>query len=132
MLYLTMPVTEIEIYDALRNKIGEESAKTLLEFIDLRVEKEFERKKDLLATKQDIVELRSATKQDIAELRNATKQDIAELRAEVKQDIAELKAELEVKIEKVKTTLIKWMFIFWAGQVGVLVAILTLFFRVLK
>lgn len=116
-----MPVTEIEIYDALRNKIGEESAKTLLEFIDLRVEKEFERKKDLLATKQDI-----------AELRSATKQDIAELRAEVKQDIAELKAELEVKIEKVKTTLIKWMFIFWAGQVGVLVAILTLFFRVLK
>ncbi|MGC8938735.1 MAG: LA_3696 family protein, partial [Thermodesulfovibrio sp.] len=59
---------------------------------------------------------------------SATKQDIAELRAEVKQDIANL----EVKIERVRADLIKWMFIFWAGQVGVLVAILTLFFRVLK
>ena len=109
-----MPVTEIEIYEALKEKIGESSAKTLIEFIDLRVEKEFERKKDILATKQDIAELRAATKQDIAELRSATKQEISEL---------------EVKIEKTKTDLIRWMFIFWVGQIGVLVAILALFFK---
>ena len=167
-----MPVTEIEIYEALKEKIGESSAKILIEFIDLRVEKEFERKKDILATKQDIAELRSAnkqdieelktvTKQDIAELRSANKQDIEELKTATKQDIAELrsankqdieelktttnqeiarlevkierlKSELETKIEKTKTELIKWMFIFWAGQIGVLLAILALFFRILR
>ena len=145
-----MPVTEIEIYEALKEKIGESSAKILIEFIDLRVEKEFERKKDILATKQDIAELRSANKQDIEELKTATKQDIAELRSANKQDIEELKtttnqeiarlevkierlkSELETKIEKTKTELIKWMFIFWAGQIGVLLAILALFFRILR
>ncbi|GAB5045923.1 hypothetical protein [Thermodesulfovibrio sp. TK110] len=123
-----MPVIEIEVYEALKDKIGEGSAKTLLEFIDLRVEKEFERKKDILATKQDIAELRSATKQDIAELRSATKQDIAELRAITEQKIAEV----EVKIEKIKTELVRWMFMFWAGQIGVIVAILALFFKIMK
>jgi len=109
-----MPVTEIEIYEALKEKIGESSAKTLLEFIDLRVEKEFERKKDILATKQDNEELKTSIKQEITRL-------------EVK--IERFKSELESKIEKTKTELIKWMFIFWAGQIGVLVAILALFFK---
>ncbi|MDI6713990.1 MAG: DUF1640 domain-containing protein [Thermodesulfovibrio sp.] len=98
-----MPVTEIEIYEALKEKIGESSAKILIEFIDLKVEKEFERKKDILSTKQDIAELRSATMQEISEL--------------------------EAKIEKTKTDLIRWMFIFWVGQIGTLVAILALFFK---
>ncbi|WP_353684527.1 hypothetical protein V4D30_01685 [Thermodesulfovibrio sp. 3907-1M] len=98
-----MPVTEIEVYETLKEHVGEKSAKTLLEFINVMVEKEFERKKDILATKQDIAELRSATKQDIAEL--------------------------EVKIERVRADLIKWMFIFWAGQIGALTAILALFFK---
>ncbi len=135
-----MPVKEIEIYEALKDKIGESSAKTLLEFIDLRVEKEFERKKDVLATKQDIAELRSdleikieqsrlATKQDIAELRLEMKQEISELRSETKQEISDLRSELEVKIERVRADLIRWMFIFWAGQIGALIAILALFFK---
>jgi len=149
-----MPVTEIEIYEALKDKIGEDSAKTLLEFIDLRVEKEVERKKDILATKQniaglevkieqsslatkqDMAELRSEMKEDIAQLRSEMKQDIAELRSEMKQDMAELRSEmkqdiaqLEVKIERVRADLIRWMFIFWAGQIGALIAILALFFK---
>lgn len=33
------------------------------------------------------------------------------------------------ELAKQKAELIKWMFIFWVGQVGVLVAILSLFFR---
>lgn len=116
------------------------TAKTLLEFIDLRVEKEFERKKDILSTKEDIAELKSATRQDIEGLRSDTKheitnlraemkQEIADLRADTRQEIANLRADLEVKIEKVRADLIRWMFIFWAGQIGALIAILSLFFK---
>jgi len=142
-----MPVTEIEIYEALKEQIGDKPARILLEYIETKTEKEFEKKKDILATKQDIAELRAdlevkieqsriATKQDIELLRTATKQDIAELRADLevkieqsrsatKQDIAQL----EVKIERVRADLIRWMFIFWAGQIGALIAILALFFK---
>ena len=135
-----MPVTDIEIYEALKEQIGDKPARILLEYIETKTEKEFEKKKDILATKQDIAELRAdlevkieqsriATKQDIAELSAATKQDIAELRTATKQDIAELRADLEVKIERVRADLIRWMFIFWAGQIGALIAILALFFK---
>ena len=34
---------------------------------------------------------------------------------------------LNVKIEKTKAEIIKWMFIFWAGQTGIMVGILALF-----
>ncbi len=33
------------------------------------------------------------------------------------------------KIEKVRSDIIKWMFIFWVGQIGVIIAILTIFFK---
>jgi hypothetical protein len=35
-----------------------------------------------------------------------------------KKDLSDLKAEI-----------IKWMFIFWVGQIGVIIAILTIFFK---
>ena len=38
-------------------------------------------------------------------------------------------AKLDKKISETKAELIKWMFIFWAGQIIVLVAILNLFFK---
>ena len=38
-------------------------------------------------------------------------------------------AKLDVKIEKTKAEIIKWMFIFWAGQTGIMVGILALFHK---
>ncbi len=36
---------------------------------------------------------------------------------------------LDVKISEVKADLIRWMFIFWVGQLGALLGILFAFFR---
>ncbi|KAF0146388.1 MAG: hypothetical protein FD156_56 [Nitrospirae bacterium] len=80
-----MHVTEIELYEILKEKVGEKEAKTLVEYIETKVEKKFEEKHDILATKTDL--------------------------ANVKSDI------------------IKWMFLFWIGQLASLIAILQIFFR---
>ncbi len=87
-----MQVAEIELYEILKEKLGEKEAKTLVEYIEAKVEKKFVEKKDILATKIDIEELRT-------------------------------------EMQKMKADIIKWMFIFWAGQIGVLIAILQIFFR---
>ncbi len=58
-----MHVAEIELYEILKSKLGDKEAKTLVEYIEAKVEKKFEEKKDLLATKEDINNLRLATKQ---------------------------------------------------------------------
>ena len=87
-----MHVAEIELYEILKGKIGEKEARTLVEYIETKVVKELEERKDTFATKQDI-------------------------------------ARLELKIESSRADIIKWMFLFWIGQVATLFAILQLFFR---
>ncbi len=80
-----MQVAEIELYEILKSKVGEKEAKILVEYIEAKVEKKFEDKKDILATKTDL--------------------------ANMKADI------------------IKWMFLFWIGQLASLIAILQIFFK---
>jgi len=75
-----MSISEIQLFQILKNKLGEEEAKTLVEYVETKVEEEFDRKKDILATKEDI------------------------------------------------TNIIKWMFIFWVGQVAIIFGMLKVFF----
>ena len=94
-----MQVAEIELYEILKTKLGEKEAKTLVEYIEAKVGKELEEKKDILATKEDI---------------NGLKIEIEKVRTEM---------------EKTRSDIIKWMFLFWIGQVASLFAILQIFFR---
>jgi uncharacterized 2Fe-2S/4Fe-4S cluster protein (DUF4445 family) len=132
-----MQIAEIELYEILKPKVGEKEAKALVEYIETKVDRKLEEKKDILATKEDLanvkVELKDilATKEDLANVKVeltkdilATKEDLANVKAE----LTNVKAELMVKIEKTNSNIIKWMSIFWAGQIGALIAILQIFF----
>lgn len=87
-----MHVAEIELYEILKSKLGEKEAKVLVEYIEDKIDKRLDEKKDILASKQDI-------------------------------------ANLELKIEQTRSDIIKWMFLFWLGQLASLSAILQIFFR---
>ena len=60
-LYLTqkkvMVVSEITLFNTLKSKLGEQEAQIVVEGIKSAVKDEFENKKDVLLTKQDIVEM---------------------------------------------------------------------------
>ena len=58
-----------------------------------------------LASRVDLLDVKSALKADILELRAELKADIVELRAELKADIADLRAE----IHKVEGALSRWV-----------------------
>ncbi|MFH1296391.1 MAG: hypothetical protein ABIJ04_03855, partial [Bacteroidota bacterium] len=75
MRKIIMTVTTIDLYNILKVKIGENEAKTLVEFVETKVETKFDEHMDELATKKDLFQ--------------------------------------------VKADMIKWMFIFWVGQVSV-------------
>ena len=66
---------------------------------------------------QRIAELRAEFTTQIAELRAAFTTQIAELRAE-------FKAELSGRIAGLETRLIRWMFLFWVGTIGTMIALL--------
>jgi hypothetical protein len=46
-----------------------------------------------------------------------------------KEDLANLRTDLMVEIEKTRSDIIKWMFLFWIGQLASLIAILQIFFK---
>ena len=105
-----MQVAEIELYEILKTKLGEKEAKTLVEYIEAKVGKELEEKKDILATKEDI---------------NGLKIEIGKVRTEMVVEIGKVRTEME----KTRSDIIKWMFLFWIGQLASLIAILQIFFR---
>lgn len=46
-----------------------------------------------------------------------------------KDDLAKVKYDLSKEIGEYKTDTIKWMFIFWVGQIGAMLAILSLYLK---
>ncbi|MFI5136197.1 MAG: hypothetical protein ACHQIM_00130 [Sphingobacteriales bacterium] len=82
-----MQVSEIQLFQILKGKIGEKEAQTLVEYVETKIEKEFDTKRDVLATKEDLAR----------------------------------------EVGNTKSEIIKWMFIFWVGQLAAMIAIVKLF-----
>lgn len=57
------------------------------------------------------------------------RQEIANTRAELQAGIAHTSAELRAEIARTRADLIKWMFVFWVGQVAVISGILFAWLR---
>ena len=53
-----MIVSEIALYNVLKTKLGENEAQAVVEGIKQEVKNEFDNKKDILATKEDILNLK--------------------------------------------------------------------------
>ena len=102
-----MPV--ITIPKVIREKLGEDGAEALTKLLN---EIEEQAKEDNIRLVEEKFEKRLA-------------EEIGKVRVEIAKAIADL----DVKIERVQANLIKWMFIFWVGQIGVLTGILFAFFK---
>ena len=77
-----MVISEITLYNTLKEKLGDQVAQVVVESIKETVKEEVNNKKESLATKHDVSE--------------------------------------------VKAEIIKWMFIFWVGQMAATIAIIKL------
>ena len=92
-------MSDIQLFQILKQKLGEAEAEALVSFVDSKIRDNNEANLKILATKEDIYAL--------------------------KEDIAKL----EVKIGDVKAEMIKWMFIFWMGQVAVTVGLIMVYLK---
>jgi ABC-type phosphate transport system auxiliary subunit len=90
--------------------------------------------------RQEIGDVRSELRQEIAALGAELRVEIAALGAELRVEIAELRAEMragfaavndrfvaseartDAKLEGLKAELLRWMFLFWVGTVGAILA----------
>lgn len=91
-------INTIELYNLLRNKIGEKEAQALTEYVNFQVDEKFTEKKDLLATKEDIFKVQN---------------QISDLRVELKEQ---------------KADLLKWMIVLFAPfYIGMIVFLIKQF-----
>ncbi len=91
------------LYKLLSDQLGSDTTEAMFKYIDNKTERSVEATIKTLATKDDIANLRMATKDDIASLRK----EMSDNRSET----------------------MKWMFIFWVGNVGAMLAIALLILK---
>lgn len=120
-------VSEIDLFQSLREKLGETEARDLIAFMRAtrrEIEEDVRLDKSVFATKEDVASLRAATKEDIAReiasLRAATKQDITELRSATKEDIANLRTEVEKGFKEQ----LKWLIVLLFGFASLIITVI--------
>ena len=125
----------ITIPKILREKLGDEAAEGLIELLNNFSEHTHNSVITLAAERferrlaEEIGKFRSEVTEQNARLRSETSEQIASLRSETSEQIAGLRSELFEKIERGHTSTIRWMFLFWVGQIGVLLGFLFAFFK---
>jgi len=100
----------------LREKLGDEATDALVDLIN---QANGQVKGDVLTFVEEKFERRLS-------------EEVAKLDVKISQEGAKLDgriSRLEVSITEVKADLIRWMFIFWVGQLGAILGILFAFFR---
>jgi molecular chaperone GrpE (heat shock protein) len=110
----------LDVYSKLREGFEEKEAKVIAVAIESALEEADKILLEEVATKKDlqveIAHLRAEVKEDITNLRAEVKEDMANMESRFKQEIANLKT----LIANFKADIIKWMFIFWLGQVTII------------
>jgi hypothetical protein len=88
-------------------------------------------RREELATKADLSELRHATKDDLAEFRRAVNTDLSESRHAVRIELSEFRqtvtadlSRLELKIESAKAEGVRWTFLAVIGQATLLAGVM--------
>lgn len=119
---------------ALRNQLGEEGTEELLLLLgDQR--KEWTTDVTHLVTdrfERRLVEETSKLRVDMAQGFAVTRQEIAAVDGSLRREMAEGFAGLRQQIADQKFDILKWVFVFWAGQFVAVAGVLAVLIRVLR
>jgi len=102
------------LYKLLSDKLGNDTTEAMFKYIDNKTERSVEATIKTLATKDDLANLRKDMGNEFANVRKEMGNEFGNLRKEISES---------------KADNIKWMFIFWIGQVGATLAIVFLFLK---
>jgi hypothetical protein len=61
-------ITEIQLFNVLRKKLGEQEAEQLVGFVQSEIKEEVKRKSETLATKEDLSEIKGSLETKLAQM----------------------------------------------------------------
>lgn len=109
--------TVLELYEKLKPKLGEEEARSLLEYMESTVERR-------AATKEDLLRTETSLREEMVRVQASLRGEIAQVEASLRGEIARVEASLREEIHKARADLLKWAFAFWVGNVAALAGIM--------
>ena len=132
----------VNVPKALRDRLGEEATQALVDLLNAATdqtqadtlalsEERYERRLSEEASKfgtrvtEETAKLDRRVTEEAGRLDNRITEEAAKLDRRITEEVARLRTQ----ISDVRADLIRWMFVFWVGQVGVLLGILFAFFR---
>ena len=120
-----MSALELEVYEILKNRFSDTEAAKVIELFEAKAEEKISQKKDVFMTKNDKEELvtrMASNKEELVTRMASDKEELVTRMASNKEELVTrmetMRAELITRIETAKTDTIKWMFIFWIGQLA--------------
>jgi len=133
-------VTTLELYETLRDKLGDEATKRFIAYVDERIEREAVTKGDL---REETAKVREDLRKEMARAREELRGEMAKVREELRGEIAKVREEFRTETAKIweemarireemakmEGRLIRWMFLFWVGQVAAMLGILAFVLR---
>ena len=122
-------VLQIEVYEVLKEKVGEDAAKLLIEYIELK-RKEVATKEDIMRLEEIIRRLEEFVKEELQRVEKSTKEDIRKLEQFIKEEIRRLENEIN-ELRKEQRRNLYWILGFhitlWATTiVGIITILLNL------
>jgi hypothetical protein len=106
-----MALTNVELYEALKDRVGEEAARLIADVVPAA---------DELATKHDLL----ATKHDLDREISGVRLEVTELRGEMREGFAAVRGEIQKSSKETMRWILTFMIPMWAGTWGTLLAVL--------
>ena len=125
-----MPVTA-KLSQRFYQRLGDEIATELVEWfnaVDATYRSDVRAIADAQSARIDaqMGQLRAELRQEIGGLGAELRQEIGELRTEMRAGFARVDERLDGRMEGLKAELLRWMFLFWVGTMGTVLALLKL------
>jgi len=127
----------ISIPKALREKLGDNASESLVEMLNHYSRENRESIIELATRKyenrltHELADLKADIKSELVVLReemNQLKTEMTHMDHSIRSDLGTDISALRVEMHKNNATAIKWMFVFWIGQIAALIGILFAFF----
>jgi arginyl-tRNA synthetase len=119
-------ISQIEVYEVLKERVGEDAAKLLIEYIELK-KKEVATKDDIMRLEEIIKMVEKSTKEDIQRLEEFVKEELQRIEKSTKEEIRRLENEIN-ELRKEQRRNLYWILGFhitlWATTIAGIITIL--------
>ncbi len=128
----------LELYEKLKPKLGEDEARSLLEYVESTVEQRAATKSDLERNsgelREEIRRVEGELREEIRRVEGKLREEIRQVEVKLREEINQLDGKLQTTesalrreihqvredMQSMKADLIKWSFVFWVGAVAAL------------